>query len=128
MRLVVDANILTAELLRRRGRGLIARPALALAITERAWGEVRHELRRRTTFLEQRGRVQSDTGAELLAAALAAGETYVARELASVYAHLEAEARRRIPRDPDDWPAVALALTLGAAIWTPETLLAHLEG
>ena len=61
---------------------------------------------------------------------------------ATEYASREAEARRRIPRDPNDWTLVALALHLnGAAIltldhdflgcglptWTPETLLAHLE-
>jgi hypothetical protein len=49
--------------------------------------------------------------------------------------------RPRIPRDPDDWPTVALALAVDAGIWTrdadflgcglptwiTETLLAHLE-
>ena len=58
-----------------------------------------------------------------------------------VYEHVEAIARRRIPRDPDDWPTVALALTLDAAIlthdndflgcgcatWTVETLRGELS-
>jgi predicted nucleic acid-binding protein len=53
---------------------------------------------------------------------------------------LEAIARRRIPRDPNDWPTVALAIALNAGIltndcdflgcgcptWTVETLRAEL--
>jgi len=54
---------------------------------------------------------------------------------------METVARRRIPRDPDDWPTVALALVLeahiwthdhdflgcGVATWTTQTLLAEFE-
>lgn len=35
-----------------------------------------------------------------------------------VYAPLEDEARWRCARDPIDWPVVALALVLDAAVWT----------
>lgn len=35
-----------------------------------------------------------------------------------VYEPMEVTARRRIPRDPNDWPPVALALTLDAGILT----------
>lgn len=39
----------------------------------------------------------------------------------SRYAMFEREARRRIEaRDPDDWPLVALALTLDCPIWTED--------
>ena len=38
----------------------------------------------------------------------------------ALYALFEQDARRRIPRDPDDWHTVALALTLGADIWTQD--------
>ena len=31
---------------------------------------------------------------------------------------VDAIAHKRIPRDPDDWPTVALALVLEAGIWT----------
>lgn len=31
------------------------------------------------------------------------------------------DAQRRIPRDPEDWPCVALALHLGCPIWTRDT-------
>ncbi len=34
------------------------------------------------------------------------------------YAHQEAVARRRVPRDPNDWPPVALAMTLDVSILT----------
>ncbi|MDJ0690039.1 MAG: PIN domain-containing protein [Xenococcaceae cyanobacterium MO_188.B32] len=37
-----------------------------------------------------------------------------------VYAAYETIARNRIPRDPNDWFTVALALTLEAAIWTSD--------
>ncbi|NEN88696.1 MAG: DNA-binding protein [Okeania sp. SIO3H1] len=36
------------------------------------------------------------------------------------YQSFEAEARKRIPRDPNDWETVALALALPAAIWTED--------
>jgi antitoxin (DNA-binding transcriptional repressor) of toxin-antitoxin stability system len=36
----------------------------------------------------------------------------------SIYGSVEAIARERIPRDPDDWPTVALVLVLEAGIWT----------
>lgn len=34
------------------------------------------------------------------------------------YGEHEAAARDRIPRDPNDWPTVALALSMGIGIWT----------
>jgi predicted nucleic acid-binding protein len=38
------------------------------------------------------------------------------------YADFEQQAKRRIgSRDTDDWPVLALALTLGADIWTEDT-------
>jgi predicted nucleic acid-binding protein len=60
---------------------------------------------------------------------------------APAYAAYEAEARDRIPQDPNDWPIVATALMVNAAIWTSDrdffgcsvpvwttqTLLLHLE-
>jgi predicted nucleic acid-binding protein len=44
VRIVVDANILVAELLRERGQALIASPALELYIAEKAWSETQHAL------------------------------------------------------------------------------------
>ena len=64
------------------------------------------------------------------------------RNLVSKLGLSEKAARRRVPRDPNDWPVVALALLLDAAIltgdndflgcgcptWTVETLRDQLEG
>ncbi|WP_423915701.1 PIN domain-containing protein [Candidatus Poriferisodalis sp.] len=35
-----------------------------------------------------------------------------------VYAAMEDEAQARSVRDPDDWPVVAYAMVLNAAVWT----------
>jgi predicted nucleic acid-binding protein len=38
------------------------------------------------------------------------------------YGDFEAEARKRLgARDPDDWPILAVALSLGCPIWTEDT-------
>ena len=55
--LVLDANVLVAELLKRRGQVLIADPQLQLIITERAWSETQHELVKRI-----RARSRHDSG------------------------------------------------------------------
>ena len=44
MRLVVDANILVGELLRKRGRVLVADPRLELFNTARAWNEAQYSI------------------------------------------------------------------------------------
>ena len=120
LRLVVDASVLVAELLRARGRARLAHPALELFLPEETWGEVRHELPRRVRQVARRAGLAPEAGDALLAACLAAVEANVAIVLAVAYAPLEAAARGRIPRDPRDWPTVALALALGAGIWTED--------
>jgi predicted nucleic acid-binding protein len=37
-----------------------------------------------------------------------------------IYAPWQDQALLRIPRDPDDWPTVALAIAIDAAIWTSD--------
>jgi len=39
---------------------------------------------------------------------------------AEAYAPLESTARLRCDRDPTDWPTVAAALVIGAAVWTED--------
>ncbi len=89
------------------------------------------------------GRADAGQVAELLNSAFALLAVRVVHVPESDYHPLEAEARRRIPRDPDDWPLVALALHLGGApiltldgdflgcglvTWTPDTLHARTSG
>jgi predicted nucleic acid-binding protein len=80
-------------------------------------------------------------GQDLLRNAIALAEAKVSVIPHEVYAGYETVARNRIPRDPDDWFTVALALVLKAAIWTldndflgcgvatwtTDTLLTHLD-
>ena len=120
MRLVVDANILVAELLRRRGRELIQHRELTLYVTERVLDETLYELRQRATVIVSQGRISKATGQNILESAGNLIETQLMSVAESVYIHLETEARKRIPRDPDDWPTVALALALSAGIWTQD--------
>lgn len=120
MRLVVDANILVAELIRQRGRKLIIHPQLELYMAEKAWDEACHELSKRLATMVQKGIFSQDVGQNLLVDAIALAEAKVSLIPYEVYAPLETTARTRIPRDPDDWPTVALALVLSGAIWTSD--------
>lgn len=120
LRLVVDTSVLVAELLRARGRARLSHPTLKLFIPEETWGEVRHELSRRVRYVMLRIGPEPDAGAALLTRCLSAVEVNVTIVLAATYTPLEATARRRIPRDPRDWPTVALALALDAGIWTED--------
>jgi predicted nucleic acid-binding protein len=141
MRLIVDANILVAELMRVRGRKLIFRRELELYMAEKAWDETTYELNKRIEKMIQRDVFAQEVGQNLLANAVALAETRVYIVPHEVYAPYEAIARNRIPRDPNDWFTVALALATDAAIWTldndflgcgvatwtTETLLTHLD-
>ncbi|MBV8883503.1 MAG: hypothetical protein JO235_05810 [Chroococcidiopsidaceae cyanobacterium CP_BM_RX_35] len=118
MRLVVDANILVAELIRQRGRELIVHPELELYMAEKAWDEARYELNKRVAKMVQKGIFSQDSGQILLVDAMALAEVKVSLIPHKVYASRETIARARIPRDLDDWPTVALALVMSAAIWT----------
>jgi predicted nucleic acid-binding protein len=141
MRLAVDASTLLAEVLRVRGRELIAHPALELVVAADAWNETEHELRKRVALLVERGHLEAIPATQLLDEALTTTAARVTLVSADVYADWLEEAGRRIPRDPRDAPTVALALTLecgiwtgdhdffgcGVPVWVTETLLGHLE-
>src|SRR4051794_12140126 len=109
MIVVADASVLVAELVRHRGRLLISDPRIQVVITQEQWNETQYELERRMRhFVERAG----DTEDQLLQIRQDIQEVINAIEIAPRYAyeHLEAVARRRIPRDPSDWPTIALAL------------------
>ncbi len=119
MILIVDANILVGELLRQRGRELLRHPSLMLYISEKVLDEAQYELRRRMTERINRG-LSEAIGQGILDEAMSIIEADIRLVAQSNYIHLETEARNRIPRDPDDWHTVALALEMDAAIWTQD--------
>lgn len=140
MRLVVDASTLVSELLRDRGLVLLASPYLELYVPDRMWDETRHELAGRLEIRVSRG-LPKAVAARYMRAAEALKEQSITEVPEGVYARLRDEALARLPRDPDDWQVVALALKLGAdilagdndysgcgvATWTVDTLIAQLE-
>lgn len=141
MRLVVDTNILVSELTRKRGRELIIYPSLELYIAQMAWEETRHELGKRIEKMVRKEVFSQAAGQSLLSNAITLAETKLIIVPHEIYASWETIARLRIPRDPNDWFTVALALVLSAGIWTndgdflgcglptwtTETLISHLS-
>jgi predicted nucleic acid-binding protein len=120
MRLVVDANIVLGELLRERGRRLIAQPTLQFFMSEDAWEETNHELPRRLGRRQRRRDLSDGEVQRWLRIIADMIDARIQPIPQAVYLDWEAEARERIPRDPNDWPTVALALALDAAIWTAD--------
>jgi predicted nucleic acid-binding protein len=142
MIVVADASVLVGELLRKRGRELLLRPELQVLVAEDHWSETQHELSRRLGIMESTGRLSPANRRALEEAVQSLIEAKAIDVVSrSMYAPFEATARRRVPRDPQDWPTVALALLLDAAIltgdndflgcgcptWTIETLLRELQ-
>ena len=118
MGLVVDTSVLVGELLRRSGRERLGDDRLELFLPEQMWAEAQVELPRRIlAFIRRRG-LEPDLGKELAQLCLGAIETNVVVLDEAIYSALEDEARARSLRDPADWPVVASALALSAAIWT----------
>ena len=141
MTLIIDANILIGELLRQRGRELLRNPQLILYASEKVVDETNYEIQKRISRMITTGKLSMETGTDLKQSASQTLETCIIIVPQIEYRYLEIEARERIPRDPDDWHTVALAIHLDAAIWTQdndflgcgcpcwttETLISHLE-
>jgi predicted nucleic acid-binding protein len=118
VKLASDASALVAEALRDRGRRLISHSDLNLYAAPPTWSETVHEIGRRLDAMVLRGRIlplQRDLAFAEAMALLSAKVIVVPEE---EYGEFEAEARDRVPRDPNDWPTVALALSLGCGVWT----------
>ncbi len=142
MIVVADASVLVGELLRQRGQELLLHPNLRVLVAEHQWEETAHELSGRLEILVARG-IFTAAQREALEQSVRGLIDVRAIEVAprDTYAALEATALRRVPRDPRDWPTVALAIVLDAAIltgdndflgcgcptWTVETLRRELE-
>ena len=76
------------------------------------------ELPRRVAAFARRHGLSDASSGELLASLLEATAANVVVLDEAVYAAYEAEARARSVRDTQDWPLVACALALDAAVWT----------
>jgi predicted nucleic acid-binding protein len=118
MLLVVDANILIGELLRKRGRELIQHPQLDLYISERVFSESNYELNNRVNIMVKQGKMDEMLGNEVFEEAKSIIDSFINVVPIKEYKHLENKAKKRIPRDPDDWECVAIALLLNIDIWT----------
>jgi len=122
--LVVDANMILAALRGVRTRERLMRlqqAEVSLFLAEPMRQEVEEHLPR---LIERKFTAQG-FGPEEIALGLTSGQqlwknlqnTLVVLP-EEAYHPLEKSARRRVPHDPENWPCVALALTLGAAIFT----------
>ncbi|BAQ62973.1 hypothetical protein GM3708_3379 [Geminocystis sp. NIES-3708] len=120
MRLVIDANILVAELIRQRGRELILDPIWELYMPEKQWEESCYELEKRINTMIKKGVFSPSTGQNLLQDSLKLAQTKVTLIPLKFYSDYQTIALTRIPRDPNDWQTVALALSLSASIWTQD--------
>lgn len=86
-------------------------------LSERVLSETHYELPRRATRMIAGGAVGPRIQANLALALRIVAEQTTVISTALLRPH-EQEARLRIPRDPDDWELVAVALLTGADIWT----------
>ena len=109
MRLAVDANILLAASLGGRTRRVFSRPDWSFFTTASVMAEV----------VEHAPRLAAKRGLALtnVETALRALPVMVVSDAA--FAHFLPEAHRRIgDRDPDDVGLLALALSMGIAVWS----------
>jgi len=116
-KIVVDANILVRGVLGERVPDLLERyhRRVLFYTPSQCFSEARRHL---PAILHRRSQV--DVGVVLQA--LDALQAIVQSVDEVAYAQLEAEAKQRIrERDIDDWPLIALALTLDCPIWTEDT-------
>ena len=141
MILIIDANILIAELLRQRGRELLRSKQLVIYASEKVVDETNYEIQKRIRHMITIGKLSKEAGADLTQVASLPLETRIITVPQIEYGYLEIEAKERIPRDLDDWHTVALSIHLDAAIWTQDndflgcgcpcwttdTLIAHLK-
>ncbi|HET7055985.1 MAG TPA: PIN domain-containing protein [Thermomicrobiales bacterium] len=139
---MADASVLVAEFLRERSRAFFSESELRVVVAEEQWSEFRHELERRLAVIVQQGRIEPEQAMVIRQEIQRLINEHAIEVVPRhVYHHVETTARRRIPRDPNDWPTVALALTLNAGIlvndndflsggcptWSFATLKAELE-
>ena len=114
--IVLDANILVRGVLGVRVPNLLERyhRTVLFYTPSQCFSDARNHL---PAILSRRSQVEA---AKVLAA-LDALHVIVQSVDEPAYAMLEAEATSRIlEQDPDDWPLIALALTLDCPLWTED--------
>ena len=113
--IVLDANILIRAVLGKRVRELIFDNAATVKFfaPDLAYADARKYL---PALLEKRG---VDSQAAMLV--LDRLEAIVQPIDAEIYQGMQQQALQRIAvRDPDDWPVLACAMTLGCPVWTED--------
>ena len=118
MLLAVDTSVLVGDLLRAKGRERLGDDRLDLCLPEHTLTEVHAELPRRIAAFASAAGLAVAERDTLVSICLDAVDHNVAVVAADVYGSFEEEARARSQRDPNDWPVVACALALSAAVWT----------
>lgn len=112
--------IVVGVLLRSSGRILVANPRLELFICTQAESEALHELQKRGNAMVRKGSIQPEQLDALLQLATLSFCQYIQVMPELLYLLLKSQARSRIPRDPDNWPTLALAMVLNAGMWTED--------
>ena len=118
MLLVVDTSVLVGDLLRVKGRDRLRDRRIDLFLPEQMLGEAHVELPRRVEALAASVGLEPQERDALLILCLDAIDNNVAVIGTRVYLPFQEEALARSLRDPTDWPVVACALALDAAVWT----------
>ncbi|WP_281173644.1 PIN domain-containing protein [Deinococcus frigens] len=116
----MDANVVVGELLRRRGQERFEVLSAQMFMTPRVASEAAHELKRRLEPVAQRAGYSDEAKQAWLLRAMWLLQHRVTVMSEVTFLPFKAEARRRVPGDPDDWPTAALALALDADIWTED--------
>jgi hypothetical protein len=82
-----------------------------LSVADEQWSEAEHQLSKRLPLMVAQGSL-TPAQAQVLRDAVDGllDERVIEVIPRTLYEHKEAIARRRVPRDPNDWPPVALAL------------------
>lgn len=114
--LVLDANILIRAVLGQRVRRVLETHAESISffVPKTAYEEAEEHL---SALVIKRGGTPQKALSVLQA--MAALATIIDEDL---YGDFETEARKRLgARDPEDWPILAAALSLGCPIWTEDT-------
>ena len=113
--IALDANILIRAVIGKRTAHLVKTYAgqVRLIAAEAVVSEARWHLSELSLNNRIGSRITADAFEQVLAV--------VERASSQMYAHLERRAMERLSgRDPDDWPTLALCMSLACPVWTED--------